>query len=112
MKNVALLCMTQVGTEVKRTATTNASGQFTIPSIPPATYRLTVEAAGFKTYVRDVTLLADENGSLQIPMQLGQSQETVTVEATATLVNTATPVLSQVIDRSRVIELPPISRDW
>jgi hypothetical protein len=102
----ARVTMTQAGTEVKRTAATNASGQFTIPSIPPATYRLTVEATGFKTYVQDVTLLADQNGSLQIPMQLGQTQDTVTVEATSTLVNTVTPVLSQVIERSRVIELP------
>src|ERR1035441_6488542 len=102
----ANVVMTQMGTEVKRTATSNGSGQFTIPSIPPAVYRLTVEAAGFKTYVQDVTLLADQSGSLQIAMQLGQAQETVTVEATATLVNTATPVLSQVIERSRVVELP------
>jgi len=98
--------MTQVGTDVKRTATTNVSGQFTIPSLPPATYRVSVEAAGFKTYVQDVTLLADESGSLQIQMQLGAAQESVTVAATATLVNTVTPVLSQVIEQSRVVDLP------
>ena len=34
--------MTQVGTDVKRSATTNAAGQFFIPSLPPATYRMTV----------------------------------------------------------------------
>ena len=98
--------MTQVGTDVKRSATTNAAGQFFIPSLPPATYRMTVEAAGFKTYIQDVTLLADQNGSLQIPMQLGASADTVTVEATATLINTVAPVLSQVIERSRVVDLP------
>src|ERR1017187_2500199 len=102
----ARVTMTAEGTQVKRTATTNASGQFTIPSLPPATYRLAVESSGFKMYVQDVTLLADQNGSLQIPMQLGASTETVTIEATATLVNTVTPVLSQVIERSRLVELP------
>ena len=102
----AHVTMTQVGTEVKRTATTNSSGQFFVPSIPPATYRVNVEAAGFKTYVQDVTLLADQNGTMQIPMQIGTSTDTVTVESTATLVNTVAPVLSQVIDRSRVVELP------
>ena len=39
-------------------------------------------------------------------MQLGKSTETVTVEATSTLVNTVTPVLGQVIEQSRVVELP------
>ncbi len=102
----ANVTMTQVGTDVKRTTATNANGQFSIPSLPPATYRLSVEASGFKTYIQEITLLADESGSLQIPMQLGTSSETVTVEATATLVNTVTPVLSQVIERARVVDLP------
>src|SRR5260370_19925112 len=102
----ANVTMTQTGTEAKRTATTNDNGQFTVPSLSPAAYRLSVEAAGFKTYVRDVTLLADQSGSLQIAMQLGTSTETVTVEATATLVNTNTPVLSQVIEGARLRELP------
>ncbi len=102
----AHVTMIQVGTEVKRSATTNASGQFTISSLPPATYRVAVEAKGFKTYNQEVTLLADQNGSLIVPMQLGASSEQVTVEATATLINTVAPVLSQVIERSRVVELP------
>ena len=102
----ANVTMTQIGTEVKRSASTNENGHFTIPALPPASYRVAVEAKGFKTYAREVTLLADQNGSLQIPMQLGASTETVTVEATATLVNTATPVLGQVIEQARVVELP------
>jgi hypothetical protein len=99
--------MTQAGTEVKRTAITNDGGQFNIPSLPPATYHLMVESAGFKRHVQDVTLLADESGSLQIQMQLGASIETVTVEATATLVNTATPVLSQVIKQRQRLDTVP-----
>ncbi|MBS1854614.1 MAG: TonB-dependent receptor [Acidobacteria bacterium] len=102
----AAVTMTNQDTQVKRSAVTDDNGRFTIPSLPPATYQVTVEAAGFKKFVRAVTLLADQSGSLQIQMQLGQSQETVTVEATSTLVNTVTPVLSQVIERARVVELP------
>src|ERR1051325_6227225 len=49
----ALVTMTQTGTEVKRTASTNDAGQFTVPSLPPATYRVSVEAPGFKRYVQD-----------------------------------------------------------
>jgi Carboxypeptidase regulatory-like domain len=102
----AQVTMIQAGTQIRRTATTNASGQFTVLSLPPATYHLSVEAPGFKTYAQDVTLFADQTGSLQITMQLGQAQETVTVEATATMVNTTTPVIGQVIETQRVIELP------
>ena len=102
----AEVTITQIGTEGKRTATSNGSGQFSVSSLSPATYHLAVTAAGFKTYLQDFTLLADQSGSLQIQMQLGTSTETLTVDATATLVNTVTPVLSQVIERSRLVELP------
>ncbi len=102
----ANVTMTQAGTQIRRTATTNDAGQFAILSLPPSTYRLTVEASGFKTYSQDVTLLADQSGSLQIQMQLGLATETVSVEATTTLVNTETPVLGQVIEQSRVVDLP------
>jgi hypothetical protein len=102
----AKVTLIQVGTEVRRTAVSNSNGQFYIPSLPPANYRLSVEASGFKTYVQNMTLLADQSGNVQIPLQLGQAQETVTVDATATLVNTETPVISQVIERARVVELP------
>jgi hypothetical protein len=102
----ASVTMTQTGTEVKRSAITNDVGQFNIPSLPPATYRLTVEAPGFKRYQQDVRLLADQSGSIQVQMQLGGASETVTVEATATMVNTATPVLGQVIEQSRLVDLP------
>jgi len=92
------------GTEVP--VATTETGNYTIASLRPGIYSLTVEAAGFKTYLQDVTLLADQSGSLQILMQLGQAQERVTVEATATLVNTVTAVVSQVVERSRLVELP------
>ena len=102
----ANVTMTRLGTEEKRTAATNESGQFSIPTLPPASYRLTVEASGFKTYVRDMTLLADQSAGVPVQMQLGQAAETITVESSAVLVNTVTPVLSHVIEQERVVELP------
>ena len=40
----ARVTMTQIGTEVKRSASTNENGHFTIPALPPASYRVAVEA--------------------------------------------------------------------
>jgi hypothetical protein len=102
----AKITVTQLGTQVRRSAVSNSGGQFNVPSLPPATYHVTVEAAGFKSYAQDFTLLADQVGNLQIKLQLGQGTQTITVEAASAMVDTVTPVLNQVIDRARVVDLP------
>lgn len=102
----AQVTVIQQGTAVKRSATANASGQFNIPALPPASYSVSVEAAGFKTFTQNTTLLADQIRALEVRLEIGQTTQQVTVEASAVLVNTVTPVLNQVIEQSRVINLP------
>lgn len=102
----AKVTVTQEGTQVKRSVATNSSGQFNVPSLQPATYHVLVEATGFKSYAQNYTLLADQVGNLQIQLQLGQATQTVTVEANSVHIDTVTPVLNQVIDRARVVDLP------
>ncbi len=103
----AKVTVTQQSTGVKRTAAANGSGQFNVPSLPPSTYLVSVEAKSFKTYVQqDLNLLADQIVSLQVQLQIGQASESITVEANAVTINTVTPVISQVIEQARVLELP------
>jgi hypothetical protein len=102
----AKVTVTQKGTAVARSASTNESGRFNVPSLPPAGYTVTIEASGFTTSVEDVTLLADQVRAMDIHLQLGQASQKITVEESAVTVNTVTPVLSQVIEQSRVINLP------
>ncbi len=56
----ARITVTQLNTSVTRTDTSNGAGQFNVPSLPPATYSVSVEAAGFKEYVQNIVLLADQ----------------------------------------------------
>lgn len=102
----ATVTVTQKDTGVARTDTTNATGHFEIPSLPPATYTVSVEAGGFKRYLQDVVLLADQIRNMDVRLELGQASQQVTVEESSVQVNTVTPVLSQVIEQSRVINLP------
>ena len=98
--------VTQKNTSVSRTQATNGNGQFNLPSLPPATYTVSVTAKGFKEYLQDVVLLADQIRDLDVRLQLGESTQQVTVEESSVQVNTVTPVLAQVIEQSRVINLP------
>lgn len=102
----ATVTVNQEGTGVKRSTVTNSSGYFAVPSLIPSKYSLSVQVSGFKGYLVHVTLLADETRALSIQLVVGQVTESVTVEATSVLVNSVTPVLNQVIEQSRVVDLP------
>jgi hypothetical protein len=98
--------VTQKNTGATRAATTNSSGQFNFTALPPTTYTVTVQAQGFKQSVQDVVLLADQIRDLDVHLQIGAATQQVTVEASTVAVNTVSQELSQVIESSRVINLP------
>ena len=100
---------TQVETGSKSETVSGADGLYTVPFLPPAAYRVTAEAAGFKKYDRTgVQLGANERVSLDIEMVLGQITETVSVSAEAPILTTATASTGQVIT-TRQIENMPLS---
>ena len=102
----AKVLVTQKNTAATRTVVTNGTGQFNVTSIPPATYTVSVEAQGFKKYVQDVVLLADQIRDLDIRLEVGEASQQVTVEESSVQVNTVSQELSQVIESSRVSDLP------
>lgn len=103
----ATVTLTQVGTGFTRTSTTNAQGQYVIPSLHPAGYTLTVEAKGFRLFTRKgITLLADQSATVNVRMELGASTQRLTVTAAAPLVNTTNGTHSQVVNQTQMVELP------
>jgi hypothetical protein len=103
----ATVTLTQVKTGAISTFKTEPNGLYNFPSVSPAEYRLNVEAAGFKKYEQaGITLLADQGLTLNVALQVGAQQETVTVEANAAQVNVTSQAMSQVIGENQVNELP------
>lgn len=49
----AKVIATQIGTEARFETVSASDGLYTIPFLPPGSYRLTAEIAGFKRYLRD-----------------------------------------------------------
>src|SRR5205814_8894443 len=84
--------LTGEGNGFVRTATTTNEGFFSFPDLTPATFTLSVEAAGFKRYRQTgIEIGSSEQRSLsRISLQLGEVTEAVTVSAEAIAVNLAT----------------------
>ncbi len=98
--------VTQINTATARTVTTNGAGQFNVPSLQPATYSVTVEISGFKSYEQNIVLLADQIRDMDVKLEVGATTQRVTVETSAVQVNTISPVLGQVIEQSRLVDIP------
>src|SRR5580698_8789138 len=103
---------TNEATGVTRDTNTNDSGDYVFPEMPVGVYTLSFELAGFKKDLRHgVTLELNQVVTLNMTMQIGQTQEVVDVTSEAPLVDTASTQLGAVVDDRTVSQLPLNSRD-
>ena len=71
-------------------ASTNA-GNYAITNLPVGTYELTAKVSGFKTYAHpNLAIAAAQVLKEDIPLQVGETSESITVEAQASLLKTET----------------------
>ena len=104
---MATVTYTNTSTGIAVSVTTNGAGLYRIPGLLPGNYRSSVTAAGFKTAVRDgIDLKLEDQVSLDYALDLGSVSETVTVSSAATLLETTSPTVSQVIEGRQVEETP------
>ena len=79
----AKIVATETRTGAKSDTVSEASGAYTIPFLAPNTYRVTVNAAGFKSSVHEgVVVAANERVGVDALLQVGQNTDTVTVDVT------------------------------
>lgn len=97
---------TQTSTGFTRTAVTNSTGFYQLVSIPIGPYKIEVSATGFKTSVQDVILQVNVNPTLNFALQVGAVQQQVVVEASASMAETETAAVGQVINDKSVVDLP------
>src|SRR5215471_8859767 len=91
----ATITLTSKETSIKRSTKTNETGGYALPGLPPGTYSLSVEKAGFTKKVLDeVVITGDQSQSLNVGLAVGQVTESVNVtEASVPLLNTESAVI-------------------
>lgn len=99
--------VTQTDTALTRTVTTNEAGSYVVQNLPIGPYRLEAAIQGFRTYVQTgIVLQVNSSPTLNVTLQIGQLEETITVEASAALVETRNPGIGQIVTNEQVVELP------
>jgi len=94
-------------TGVSWKASANAEGEYTLPLLPPGTYRLAVEAPGFRRYSRvGIVLEMGRVFRLDVTLPLGAVAETVEVTGSAPLLESESATVGQFIENKTIIDMP------
>ena len=98
---------------VIRTVTTNDEGNYSIPNVPVNVYSITVEAPNFKKVIQtDVKIDVGQRRPVDIVLEPGGVNETVTVAADAVAVELSTPTAGTTISGDQVREIPINNRNF
>jgi Carboxypeptidase regulatory-like domain/TonB dependent receptor len=104
----AKVTVTNTATDLNVSATTNSSGNYAVKELPIGTYKLTVEAPGFKTVANTgVQINAGTISHVDFKLQVGGGKgEIVEVVGGAALVNTEDSKLATTVSSTQINNLP------
>ncbi len=99
--------VTNTDTNVSTDAVTNDRGVYSVQQLTPGPYKITVALSGFKTFVREgLTLRTAETVTVNVALTMGAVEETVTVSAATSHVESNETAIAQTIENKRISELP------
>src|SRR5579871_4629058 len=94
-------------------APTDVQGRYTIADLPIGNYEAQVSASGFQTMVRrGITLTVGAQAVVDFSLQVGQSQQTVTVDAQVSQVDTVSAAVSSYVEQKQINDLPLNGRNF
>jgi len=109
----ASIVISNVATSIERKVTSNESGVYVFPNVPPGRYTLSARKDSFAT-TNETGIVLQVNQTITIDFRLksGAQTETVTVDAAAAQLETSTAELGTVIGHQTVSDLPLNGRQF
>src|SRR2546421_8560975 len=108
----ASVTLTNTATNVARTTPTNDAGGYVFPGVFPGPYRITVESPGMQKYEANLTVQVQQDASIDVVMQVGQTVTQVEVADVTSMVNTQNATLGHSLERQRIEQLPVNGRGY
>src|SRR5262245_40614793 len=103
----AVVKVANVEQGVSRDSSTNEAGRYQIGFLEPGAYTVTIEAPGFKKYIRErVLLVTAQKMGLDVQLEVGAQAETVTVTGQAPLLSTETAMRGQNVSSKELRDVP------
>ena len=107
----ATIVVTDSGTNFTYKSEANAEGIFRVPSLQPGRYKVSIEAAGFKRFLReDLELRAGFTLPVDVQLEVGAVTEQVRVTGQAPLLETETSATGTAIKGANLYNLPLFQR--
>ncbi|MFZ1007620.1 MAG: carboxypeptidase-like regulatory domain-containing protein, partial [Candidatus Sulfotelmatobacter sp.] len=109
----ATVVITDVQRGASRTLTTDDAGAYAAPDLAPGTYKIHVEAKGFKSVERpNVVIEVATDVRADFSLQTGQVSETVVVNEEVPLLNTTSATLGGTLSNQEINDLPLNGRNY
>jgi hypothetical protein len=110
----AAITLTNQTTRVVLKSQSGSAGLFRFPNLPPGTYTLRIQVAGFKAYVQqDIVVSSSETRDLgRVILEVGNLSEQITVTAEATPLQTASSEKSALVSGEQLSAIALKGRDF
>ncbi|PYR73831.1 MAG: hypothetical protein DMF86_19680, partial [Acidobacteria bacterium] len=106
------ITVTNLDTNISRTATSNETGVFRVPSLDPGRYKVAAELQGFKTSAQtDVVLSVGTTLGVNFTMAPGTVEEAIQVRGIAPDIQTEKADVSAVVEQKKITDLPLVGRN-
>ena len=108
----ASVTIANTDTGFTRAEMTDDLGAFRVPALQPGPYRITVEAKGFRTEARTLTLTVGQVAEVRIDLSLAGVNASIEVKAETAMIDTTKSDVSGFVDRAQLLDLPVLNRGF
>jgi Carboxypeptidase regulatory-like domain len=109
----ATVTVTDTERGVSKILVTNEPGEYNAPTLVPSTYKVRVEAKGFKTVERqNIVLEVGKEIRVDLTLQPGDQVQTITITESIPLVETTNATLGGTLNNAEINDLPLNGRNY
>ncbi len=109
----AKVTITDVGTNIARTVSTNGSGTYSLRELRPSEYMVKVEVPGFQTIEqKGVVLAVDQDATLNFQVRPANADIQIQINDTAPLLDTESAALGTDVTNEYVKDIPLYNRSF